>query len=184
MSQKNTWVKLFSSSCAIFSPNRVKKLHTVLSCWNWWLLHYFLSLWELEEVKLVAVVKEEFHLSRCCWLLYLKIMILSGENYTNAQRWEFTLTCQIILQQILLFFGEKNTYTTLLRPISLLISDIFPSKPDFHLHKWEKNPSYTALSRPTRLLISEKSATYMIKWSCTIIWQVRIMRGQTLFWTP
>ena len=32
-----------------------------------------------------------------------------------------------------------------------------------------KNPSYT-----TRLLISEKSATYTIKWSYTIIWQVRV----------
>ena len=44
-----------------------------------------------------------------------------------------------------------------------------------------KNPSYTALLRPTRLLISEKSATYTIKWSYTIIWQVRVrimnMRG-------
>ena len=37
-----------------------------------------------------------------------------------------------------------------------------------------KNPSYTALLGPTRLLISEKSATYTIKWSCTIIWQVRV----------
>ena len=31
-----------------------------------------------------------------------------------------------------------------------------------------ENPSYMALLRPTRLLISEKSATY------TIIWQVRV----------
>ena len=37
-----------------------------------------------------------------------------------------------------------------------------------------KNPSYTALLRPTRLLISEKSATYTFKWSYTIIWQVRV----------
>ena len=36
-----------------------------------------------------------------------------------------TLTCQIIVQQILLIFGEKNTYTTLVGPTSLLISDIF-----------------------------------------------------------
>ena len=50
-----------------------------------------------------------------------------------------TLTCQIIVQQILLFLGEKNTYTTLLGPTRLLISEIFPPKPDFHLHKWEKN---------------------------------------------
>ena len=31
-----------------------------------------------------------------------------------------------------------------------------------------------ALLRPTRLLISEKSATYTIKWSYRIIWQVRV----------
>ena len=59
-----------------------------------------------------------------------------------------TLTCQIIVQQILLFFGEKNTYTTLLGP--------------------------------TRLLISEKSATYTIKWSYTIIWQVRVLTSYLL----
>ena len=46
-----------------------------------------------------------------------------------------TLTCQIIMQQILLFLGEKNTYTTLLGTTSLLISEIFPSNPDFQLHK-------------------------------------------------
>ena len=49
-----------------------------------------------------------------------------------------TLTCRIIVQQILLIFGKNNTYTTLLGPARLLISDIFPSKADFHLHKWEK----------------------------------------------
>ena len=38
-----------------------------------------------------------------------------------------------------------------------------------------KNPSYTALLGPTRLLIFEKSATYMIKWTYTIIWQVRVV---------
>ena len=38
-----------------------------------------------------------------------------------------------------------------------------------------KNPSYMALLRPTRLLISEKFATYTIKWSYTIIWQVRVL---------
>jgi hypothetical protein len=32
----------------------------------------------------------------------------------------------------LIIFGENNTYTTLLGPKS---SEIFPSKPDFHLHK-------------------------------------------------
>jgi hypothetical protein len=43
-----------------------------------------------------------------------------------------------------------------------------------------KNPSYTALLRPTRLLISEKSATYTIKRSYMIIWQVRVL-GQKFF---
>ena len=33
-----------------------------------------------------------------------------------------------------------------------------------------------ALLGPTGLLISEKSATYTIKWSYTIIWQVRVSK--------
>ena len=33
-----------------------------------------------------------------------------------------------------------------------------------------------ALLRPTCLLISEKSTTYTIKWSYTIIWQVRVLK--------
>ena len=45
-----------------------------------------------------------------------------------------TLTCQIIVQQILLFFGKKHTYTSLLGHTRLLISEIFPPKPGFHLH--------------------------------------------------
>ena len=49
----------------------------------------------------------------------------------------------------LIIFRGKNTYTTLLESTHLLISETFPSKPDFHLHKLEKNPSYTALLRPT-----------------------------------
>ena len=47
------------------------------------------------------------------------------------------------MQQILLIFGKKTTYTALLGP--------------------------------TRLLISEKYATYTIKWSYTIIRQVRVL---------
>ena len=44
-----------------------------------------------------------------------------------------------------------------------------------------KNPSYTALLGPTRLLISGKSATYTIIWSYTIIWQVRVgIQNKTL----
>ena len=48
-----------------------------------------------------------------------------------------TLTCQIIMQQILLFFGGKNTYTALLGPTRLLISE----KPDTYTIKW----SYTII---------------------------------------
>ena len=72
------------------------------------------------------------------------------------------------MQQTLLIFGEKNTYTTLLGPTRLLISEIFPSKPDFHLHKWEKNPTYTTLLGPTRLSFSEnfpsKPDFHLHKW--------------------
>ena len=39
-----------------------------------------------------------------------------------------------------------------------------------------KNTTYMALLGPTRLLISKKSDTYTIKWSCMIIWQVRVCR--------
>ena len=35
----------------------------------------------------------------------------------------------------LIIFWEKNINTTLLGPTRLLISEIFPSKPDFHLKK-------------------------------------------------
>ena len=34
---------------------------------------------------------------------------------------------------LIIFLGKKHR--TLLGPTRLLISDIFPSKPDFHLHK-------------------------------------------------
>ena len=74
----------------------------------------------------------------------------------------------------LIIFWEKKYLHNLIRTYTFINSEISPSKPDFHLYKWEKNPSYTALFRPTRLLISEKSATYTIKWSYTIIWQVRV----------
>ena len=59
----------------------------------------------------------------------------SSQKINSNMPKEITPTCQIIVQQILLIFGEKNTYTTLLGPTRLLISEIFPSKPDFHLHK-------------------------------------------------
>ena len=70
------------------------------------------------------------------------------------------------MQQILLFFWINNTYTTLLGPTRLSISDISPSKPDFQLQKKKKSFLHGLI--PTRLSISEKSATYKIKWSYTV----------------
>ena len=64
-----------------------------------------------------------------------KIIELKAVNTIALVTMENTLTCQIIVQQILLFFGEKNTYTTLLGPTRLLVSEIFSSKPEFPLHK-------------------------------------------------
>ena len=86
----------------------------------------------------LSTLKNEFLLHKLAHLRVLK-------------KFEYTLTCQIIVQQILLFFGGKNIYTSLLGPTYLLISEIFPSKPDFHLHKQEKilpTCVYMDLSRP------------------------------------
>ena len=38
----------------------------------------------------------------------------------------------------LIIFPEKKNYKTLLGATRLLVSVIFPSKPDFHLHKGEE----------------------------------------------
>ena len=78
------------------------------------------------------------------------------------------------MQQILLFFGEINTYTTLLGPTRLLIFEIFFQNLIFTYIN-EKKSTYSALLGTTRLLISEKSSTYTINWSYTIIWQVRVI---------
>jgi len=56
--------------------------------------------------------------------MYLKFFLTQLEN-VHLQGL-YTLTCQIIVQQILLFFWEINTYTTLLGPTRLLNSEVFP----------------------------------------------------------
>ena len=50
----------------------------------------------------------------------------------------------------------------------------------------KENPSYTPLLRPTSLFISDKSTTYMIIWSYTIIWQVRYVYSKMRMseWVP
>ena len=58
---------------------------------------------------------------------------------------------------------------------------------DFHLHKW-KESFLQSLINTYNFLISEKSATCTVKWSYTIIWQVRVFdltpqdgRGHCIF---
>ena len=46
-----------------------------------------------------------------------------------------TLTCQIIVQQTYYFLGERTPTQPYQDLHVLLISNIFHSKPDFHLHK-------------------------------------------------
>ena len=71
-------------------------------------------------------------------LTWQSVFFLQKDNFFIQKDNFSILASHIIVQQILLFFWEKNTYTTLFGPTRLLISEIFPSKPDFHLHKWEK----------------------------------------------
>ena len=75
-------------------------------------------------------------------LLFMLFIVSTNSEYTwNGSEWVWsetklksvagmpksstffiiTLTCRIIVQQILLIFWEKNTYTTLLGPTRLLI---------------------------------------------------------------
>ena len=76
----------------------------------------------------------------CCFLIlifrkYETVSLVFLQLQSNRNFDLHSLTCQIVVQQILLFLGGKKTYTTLLGPKRLLILEIFPSKPDFHLHK-------------------------------------------------
>ena len=64
-----------------------------------------------------------------CWFLIFRLPQLWPANYSDLPN-----NCAANL----IIFQEKNTYTTLLGPTRLLISEIFLSNPDFHLHKWEK----------------------------------------------
>ena len=89
------------------------------------------------------------------------------EIMIQKQNWEIwkkmllndihTATCQIIVQQILLFFGKKHTYTNLLGPIPLSIFEIFPSKPDFQLYKWEK-----ILPTPPKTILDDLRKIYVV----------------------
>ena len=81
----------------------------------------------------------------------------------------------------LIIFWEKTHLHNLIRTYTFINFWDFSFKPWFSPIKMRKSSSYMALLRPTRLLISEKSATYTIKWSYTIIWQVRVALLQIFF---
>ena len=131
----------------------------------------------MRRVKTRDFTVVDFSYHQLWWIKSLHFWILFDRSIM-AKR---ALTCQIIVHQILLFFGKKN-----LR--NLIRTYIFINVWDFSIKTWfspiwvRKNPSYTALLRPTYLLFTEKSATYTIKWSCTIIWQVRVVELMNLDW--
>ena len=57
----------------------------------------------------------------------------------------------------LIIFWEKNTYITLLGPTRLSIFEIFPSKPDFQLYKWEK-----ILPTPPKTILDDLRKIYVV----------------------
>jgi len=118
-----------------------KALHDITESTNY-NLEMKLKYWDCLDVNLQCVISEDGNTIHTfgLWsdLECYKWQSEDDLNHLAEDRdpaLEPTLTCQIIVQQILLFLGEKNTYTTLFGPTRLLISEIFPSKPDFHLHK-------------------------------------------------
>ena len=93
-----------------------------------------------------------------------------------------TLTCQKIVQQILLSFWDKNTYTT------LLIPEIFLPKPDFHLYKWEKKSFLHGLIK-TYTFINFQEIWRLHKMILNDIWQVRgvdalVVQYSKVVWCP
>jgi hypothetical protein len=88
-----------------------------------------------------------------------------------------TLSCQITVQQILLFFEEKkNTYTTLLGPTRLLISEIFLQNLIFTYINEKRSFLHSRIKTYTFINFWKicHLQAYTIKWSYTIIWQVRV----------
>ena len=118
-----------------------------------------------------------------------KSLILFSALANTRWVYLFTLTCQIIVQQILIFFGKNFTYTSLLRPTCLLISEIFPSKPAYigcTVYIYKKKAYINGKKSSLHALISLYS--YMIIWSYTIIWQVQciayLYTGVFFGWKP
>ena len=78
----------------------------------------------------------------CLRLLNPRFIGLSLKNRLSFDRFETGLVFTRAYTDLpnncavnLIIFWVKNNYKTLLGPTRLLISEIYPSKPDFHLHK-------------------------------------------------
>ena len=129
-------------------PDNCPKYHWVHPCGgrllkpqlNWLIFidhcPFLLSPFGMMEKSLLPPINTAKSMQSSFGSILTEIEIM-GLNTVHNQS-SVTLTCQIIMQQILLFFWKINTYTTLLGPIRLLISEIFLSKPNFHLYKCEK----------------------------------------------
>ena len=102
-----------------------------------------------------------------CILVEILLFSKSSGNYTLRLYQVSTLTCQIIMQQILLFFWEKNTYTTLSGPTRLLISEIVPSKHKIWLKTFCVEPQYIQMYQ--RGTYSQKSSSKKIE--CRYLWR-------------
>ena len=88
--------------------------------------------WFSSEVSKLTLARNKLNLSLKYWFLEANVVFWICYGHKEGSKYHLdTLTCQINMLQILLFFGENNTYTTLLGPTCLLIHEIFPSKPDF-----------------------------------------------------
>ena len=83
--------------------------------WAFYTVHiHFINLFEIEESKLCQCRYDIMRIKMICKNLVGFWTRTVPDKY-------ITLTCRIIVQQILLIFWEKNTYTALLGPTRLLI---------------------------------------------------------------
>ena len=99
---------------------------------------------QIEKVKGLGSILHNRHMYFLIWPTYVKSLGQKSKNQKRKFALEInlplvseglstffmylpTLTCRIIIQQILLILVEKNTYTTLLEPTRLLILRWYPT---------------------------------------------------------
>ena len=134
-----------------------------------------------ETISVHNMFSPGFSLEFSCIELEIQWTICRLYWCRNNRFWQrFTCTYFLLLKRIVLFwritiekrtlgkFVHNSTKECILFLQNLIFTDIY---------KWE----ISFLHSPTRLSISEKSATYTIKWSYTIIWQVRVFLTYFLF---